>query len=241
MPPDIIISKIVEPEGAPKPPNYRRFWAAVIAASVIYALIVGQDYLRGKWWEHKIPRVVSALDANRNGVSDTDDLIAGARLVVKAKPYYRSVYYQGGGYPPDDEGVCTDLIWRAFKHAGYDLKAMMDKDIRSHVHLYPRVAGQPDPDIDFRRVPNQMVFFRRHGLSLTRELIPGDAENLAQWQPGDIVAFKDPDHVVILSTRRNAHGVPWLIHHSTPYPREADDFPSRLNRGITGHYRFPKQ
>ena len=213
----------------------------MLVITLIYGLILNLDYFRGKWWEHKIPRVVSALDTNGNGINDTDDLIAGARLVVKAKPLYRSVYYKGGGYPPEDEGVCTDLIWRAFKHAGYDLKALMDADIRSHVLLYPRVDGQPDPDIDFRRVPNQMVFFRRQGQSLTRELIPGDAANLAQWQPGDIVTFNDPDHVAILSTRRNARGVPYLIHHSQPYPREADDFESRLPRGITGHYRFPKE
>lgn len=224
-----------------KPPDRRRFLAVMAVIAVIYGLALNLDYFRGKWWEHKIPRVISSSDVNGNGVSDTDDLIAGARLAVEARPFYRSVYYEGGGYPPEDEGVCTDLVWRALKHAGYDLKAMMDADIRSNLSLYPRVGGEPDPDIDFRRVPNQMVFFRRYGQSLTTELIPGDADNLALWQPGDIVTFKDPDHVVILSTRRNAQGVPWLIHHSAPYPREADDFISRLPRGVTGHYRFPKR
>jgi len=47
-------------------------------------------------------------------------------------------------YPPDDEGVCTDLVWRAFKNAGYSLKDMVNKDIASNVSAYPRVNGSPD-------------------------------------------------------------------------------------------------
>ena len=59
----------------------------------------------------KIPRVVSTLDANRNGINDTDDLITGARLEAERKPVYKSAYYVGG-HPPETEGVCTDVIWR---------------------------------------------------------------------------------------------------------------------------------
>ena len=34
--------------------------------------------------------------------------------------------------PPDTEGVCTDVIWRAFKNAGYSLKDMVDEDIKNN-------------------------------------------------------------------------------------------------------------
>lgn len=31
-----------------------------------------------------------------------------------------------GGYPPDNIGVCIDVVWRAFANAGYSLKDMVD-------------------------------------------------------------------------------------------------------------------
>lgn len=188
--------------------------------------------------EWNIPRIVSKTDKNGNGISDTDDLIEGGRLEGKRMPIYRSAYYKGG-YPPASEGVCTDVIWRAFNHAGYDLKGMIDADIKSNPGAYPRVGGKPDSNIDFRRVPNLRSFFKRHGQSLTTTIKPGDRANLVLWQPGDIVTFKDPDHVAILSTKRNSEGVPWLLHNDGPWAREGDDFMTWAEHGITGHYRYP--
>ena len=52
----------------------------------------------------------------------------GARKDAEIHPRYNGAYYDGG-YPPDDIGVCTDVIWRAFKNAGYNLKDMVDNDI----------------------------------------------------------------------------------------------------------------
>lgn len=191
--------------------------------------------IQQKRWN--IPRVRSSLDSNNNGTNDTDDLILGAREETRRAPFYRSAYYRGG-FPPEEEGVCTDVIWRAFKYAGYDLKAMIDKDIRANPRAYPR-AAKPDPHIDFRRVPNQRAFFVRHGLTLTTEIIPGNKENLAKWQPGDIVTFTNPDHIAILSDKRNYEGIPLLLHNDGPVASEADAFMRWYNKGITGHYRFP--
>ena len=42
------------------------------------------------------------------------------------------------------------------------IKAMIDADIAQNTALYPRVQGTPDPNIDFRRVPNLNAFFARH-------------------------------------------------------------------------------
>lgn len=189
-----------------------------------------------KDWD--IPRVVSASDKNNNGVSDTDDIIAGARAESVRSPVYRSAYYQGG-YPPVYEGVCTDVIWRAFRDAGYDLKSMVDKDIRAARGAYPRV-GKPDPNIDFRRVPNLNAFFSRHAQKLDTKIIPNNVDNLATWQGGDIVVFKNPDHIAILSEIRNDEGIPLLLHNDGPFASEEDDFMNWYERGIVAHYRFPK-
>lgn len=160
-------------------------------------------------------------------------LIRGARAEVGRRPLYRSAYYSGG-YPPRYEGVCTDLVWRAFKDAGYDLKKTMDADIRKNRNAYPRVT-KPDPNIDFRRVPNQAAFFRRHATTLTTKI---DRPNLASWQPGDIVVFTNPDHIAILSDKRNADGFPLLLHNQGPFATEDDAFMVWYRLGIVAHFRF---
>lgn len=160
-------------------------------------------------------------------------LLDGAREDVARRSLYRSAYYSGG-YPPEGEGVCTDLIWRAFKHAGYDLKKNMDADIRKNRSAYPRVT-KPDGNIDFRRVPNQTAFFRRHAEAFTNRI---DKASLPSWQAGDIVVFANPDHIAILSDKRNPDGIPLLLHNQGPFASEGDDFIAWYARGIVAHFRF---
>jgi uncharacterized protein YijF (DUF1287 family) len=89
-----------------------------------------------------------------------EDFVQGARKDAQVKPLYKDAYYSGG-YPPDNEGVCTDVIWRAFKNAGYDLKKMIDSDIKNNINDYPRIRGErPDPNIDFRRVQNLVAILK---------------------------------------------------------------------------------
>ncbi len=177
---------------------------------------------------------VSPNDANGNGVDDYADIVAGARLDAENHPRYDGGYWEGG-YPPDDVGVCTDTVWRAFEFAGYDLKALVDADIAANPAAYPGVGmAGPDPNIDFRRVRNLDVFFMRHGESLTLDLSDAEA-----WQPGDIVVFADKDHIAICSDRRNAEGLPWLIHNAGQVEREEDALYDEVQkRTLIGHYRW---
>lgn len=46
------------------------------------------------------------------------------------------------------------------KAAGYDLKALVEKDIKEHPDAYE--IAQPDAGIDFRRVKNLQIFFKNH-------------------------------------------------------------------------------
>lgn len=179
-----------------------------------------------------IETVLSGSDYNQNGIDDYTDILLGARQDAQNKPKYKSAYYIGG-YPPDDEGVCTDVIWRAFKNAGYSLKDLVDEDIKNNVAAYPRVEGNPDPNIDFRRVPNLKVYFERNHISLTTDLT-----KIEEWQPGDIVVFGS-DHIGIISDIRNELGIPYLIDNGGQDNRESN----RLEvyneyKSITGHYRF---
>ncbi|TEB07676.1 hypothetical protein Psch_01231 [Pelotomaculum schinkii] len=186
-----------------------------------------------------VEKVVLDSDKDGDGIYDLDDIVQGARKDLEARPLYKDAYY-AGGYPPENEGVCTDVIWRALQNAGYDLKRMMDRDIQAHPDDYPRVAGTPEPNIDFRRVPNQEAFFKKYAEQLTTEIKPWDAENLKQWQGGDIVVFGPPnDHVGVVSDKRQADGVPFLIHNAGPSTREDNgllSWPSTLKY----HFRYPK-
>lgn len=214
-----------------------KYIAILIISTVLFFLY--QYFL----WEKniiKIENIVTHSDVDSDWLNDIDDILQGARAEVKNKTNYRSAYY-AGWYPPENEGVCNDVIRRALKNAGYDLKAMVDGDIQKNISSYPRVNGKADPNIDFRRVPNLQSYFSRHAENLPLEVIPWDVENLSQWQPGDIVIFWKPkDHIAIISDKRNKQGVPYIIHNSAPYPRE-DDWLVYWNTEVSpiiGHYRL---
>jgi len=180
-----------------------------------------------------IDRVVSPQDADGDGTDDFTDIMLGARAEALNMPTYRSAYYDGG-YPPDNEGVCADVIWRAFRDAGYDLKAMIDKDIAENNDEYPS-ASPRDPNIDFRRVRNLIVFFERHAESLTTDIF-----RVSQWQPGDIVVFGERyTHIGIVSDKRSIFGIPYLIHNAGQENRDENAlFRWDLSTKIVGHYRW---
>ena len=179
-----------------------------------------------------IETLISKTDYDNDGIDDYTDILQGAKIEAKNKPKYKSAYY-AGGYPPEGEGVCTDVIWRALKNAGYLLKDMVDEDIKNNTSEYPRVNGKPDPNIDFRRVSNLKIYFDRNQLSITTDL-----SQIGEWQPGDIVTF-GTTHIGIISDKRNSKGIPYLIHNTGQPFREEDVLELYgKNEQISGHYRM---
>lgn len=177
-------------------------------------------------------------DKDGDGIKDQEDILLGARKEAHKKVKYKSGYYVGG-YPPENEGVCTDLVWRAFKDAGYNLKDMVDEDMKEHPENYREIQSRPDSNIDFRRVSILYVYFKNHAASITTQLKPNDFENLRQWQPGDILTFDHTEHIAIVSDKRRSDGIPYIIHSTPPYAREGDEIMYWMPR-ITGHFRFPR-
>lgn len=182
--------------------------------------------------DFNIETIISSTDYDNDGIDDYSDILQGAKIEAEKKTKYKSAYY-AGGYPPDTEGVCTDMVWRALKNAGYLLKDMVDEDIKNNVDEYPRVNGKPDPNIDFRRVPNLKVYFERNQISLTTDL-----SKIEEWQQGDIVVFGN-SHIGIISDKRNKKGIPYLLHNAGQLLREEDvlEIYNKYNP-ITGHYRM---
>lgn len=178
--------------------------------------------------DFNIEIIYSSVDYNNNGIDDYTDIMLGARIDAENHPTYNGAYYEGA-YPPDDIGVCTDVIWRAFKNAGYNLREMVDKDIREREEAYPNIVHR-DNNIDFRRVINLHMFFNEYASNLTL-----DIDVIKEWQPGDIVIFGNDKHIGIVSDKRNSKGQAYIIHNSGQ-PRREEDF---LKRGeVIGHYRF---
>lgn len=212
----------------------------LIAMAVICAAAVATLWLDapGLVWDlahgspsPEVATIVSPADADADGIDDYADLARGAELEAEARPSYDDAYYQGG-YPPEGRGACTDLVWRAFAAAGYDLKAMVDADVAAHPERYPHITAS-DPNIDFRRVSTLEAFFSAHAESLATSL-----DDPTSWQPGDIVTFGGDRHVGICSTQRDSRGIPLLCHNSGQLRRKEDYLGRPGSMRISGHWRF---
>ncbi len=201
----------------------------IFTISVLYVMdyynLIPKEYHKASHFN--IKTIYSKVDYDKDNIDDYTDFVLGARKDAENHPTYISKYYENS-YPPDNEGVCTDVIWRAFKNAGYSLRDMVDEDIKNNQSDYPIIEYR-DKNIDFRRVNNLKVFFTKYALSLTL-----DYNEIAEFQPGDIVIFEDK-HIGIISDRRNSSGIPYVIHNYGQPVRE-EDFLTKSK--ITNHFRF---
>ena len=171
---------------------------------------------------------ISEVDKDGDGIDDQTDILQNVRAYIATRPTYKSKYYDGG-YPNDGYGVCTDVVAQGFLHAGYDLRELVDADIAGHPELYD--VTKADPNIDFRRVRNLLVYFQNHAISLTTDLM-----QINEWQGGDVIVFKK--HIGIVSDKRNKNGVPFVIHHANPYQRYYEEDILENRNDIVGHFRI---
>ena len=114
------------------------------------------------------------MDKDEDGVDDQTDLFQSVRAYLDTKPKYKSKYY-ASGYPDDTYGVCTDVVAFGMLGAGYDIRELMDEDIKQAPEAYN--IENPDKNIDFRRVPNMAVYLKRHAIVLTK-----DTGKVEEWQ-----------------------------------------------------------
>ena len=175
-----------------------------------------------------ITAYVSAVDKDGDGVDDQTDILQNVRTYIATEPKYKSKYY-ATGYPDDGYGVCTDVVAQGLLHAGYDLMALVQEDILAHPDMYD--VEKPDPNIDFRRVRNLIVYFQNNAISLTT-----DITDIDEWQGGDIIIFKK--HIGIVSDKRNKNGVPFIIHHANPYQMHYEEDILENRDDIVGHFRI---
>lgn len=155
---------------------------------------------------------------------------------VRYVPEYIRLPYPDGDVPADT-GVCTDEIIRSYRAVGVDLQKEVHEDMLQNFAAYPNkrrwLLSHPDSNIDHRRVPNLMVFFRRKGESLP--ITDRDAD----YAPGDLVTWNlggDVPHIgIVVDQKSPASGRYMIVHNIGEGPKMEDVL---FNWKITGHYRY---
>ena len=203
----------------------------IIVLIVIVYLLYVLNYIPHKKYlsrDFKIEEYKSLVDMDQDLVDDQTDILNGVRNYIERKPKYKSKYYKDG-YPTDNYGVCTDVVAFGMRNAGYDLKELVYDDIINNKNEYD--IDIIDKNIDFRRVRNLKVYFKRKAINLTT-----DISKIEEWQGGDIVIFEN--HIGIVSNYRNKKGIPFVIHHASVYQTryEEDILESKFYK-VVGHFR----
>jgi len=153
---------------------------------------------------------------------------------VTYDPSYFSIDYPNGDVP-SDKGVCTDVVIRAYRKLGVDLQKEVHEDMKANFGAYPKIWGlkSTDKNIDHRRVPNLMVFFKRNGAEKPITKNPND------YLPGAIVCWNlggAITHIGIVVDKKSRDGKRNLIVHNIGGGQVLED--CLFDYTIIGHYRY---
>ncbi len=165
-------------------------------------------------------------------------LADSAYTLTAQKVHYDPAYFQlkyPNGDVPANKGVCTDVVIRAYRKMGIDLQKEVHEDMQAHFSAYPKHWGlaHTDKNIDHRRVPNLMTFFKRKGAEKTI------SQNATDYTPGDVVCWNlggAVTHIGIVTNKKSRDGQRYLMVHNIGGGQVAEDCLFRYK--IIGHYRY---
>lgn len=176
-------------------------------------------------------------------VNAASPISSGSKLALDAKkqigvtvsydPAYRNLEFPRGDVP-QNTGVCTDVIVRAYRLQNIDLQQLVNVDMKSNWSAYPKNWGlkSTDRNIDHRRVPNLEAFFERYGQSLS-------TTDKNSFKTGDIVTWRLPNgnlpDIGIVSNNNAADGTPLIIHNIGRGTQEENIL---FAYPITKHFRY---
>lgn len=180
--------------------------------------------------------VTSVLQAQTFEEKLSNAALALTNDKVTYDPSYFSIDYPNGDVPAT-KGVCTDVVIRAYRKLGTDLQKEVHEDMKANFDVYPKIWGakRTDTNIDHRRVPNLMTFFKRKG---TEKPI---TQNASDYQPGDIVCWNlggAITHIGIVVNKKSADGKRYLIVHNIGRGQVLED--CLFDFKIIGHYHYQK-
>ena len=163
-------------------------------------------------------------------------LVTDARQQIGKTLYYDPAY-TALKYPMGDvplvKGVCTDVIIRALRLQGIDLQQRIHEDMKKNFNAYPKKWGlkTTDRNIDHRRVPNIMTYFKRQNYTVKNQ----------QYLAGDIVIWdlgKGLVHIGILSDRKSVGSNTPLVIHNIGQGTQENNILHQFK--MIGHYRIPQ-
>ena len=174
----------------------------------------------------KVERVL--ISAARNQIGKT----------ISYNPAYQKIIYPNGDVDIR-EGVCTDVIVRAFRKAcGLDLQKLIHVDKKRNWTKYPNNwnSSKTDTNIDHRRVPNLMYFFKTHEMQVYDKIyIPGD---IVVWDLGrgvlHIGILSDSNLSLLQTLVNSGSKTPLVIHNISSGVKEEDIL---YDYKIVAHYR----
>ena len=185
-------------------------------------------------WVLALAMMVLPLGAQESGVKIMEAARKQVGVTISYDPEYVALKYPGGDLPRE-KGVCTDVVIRALRDGlAQDLQKLVHEDMKADFAAYPKNWGlsRPDKNIDHRRVPNLRAYFKRKVIVLPVKNVAG------RFQPGDLVTCTVPPnlpHIMIVSDKKSAEGVPLVIHNIGRGAQEEDVL---FTYPLTGHYRW---
>ena len=155
---------------------------------------------------------------------------------VEYDPSYFSIDYPNGDVP-QNKGVCTDVIIRAYRQLDIDLQKEVHEDMSNNFSKYPNNWGltATDKNIDHRRVPNLMAFFARKGTAKSISI------NSTDYLPGDIVCWNlggGTTHIGLIVNKKSQDNNRYLIVHNIGGGQVLAD--CLFDYKIIGHYSYAK-
>jgi len=149
-------------------------------------------------------------------------------------PSYFSIDYPNGDVP-SNKGVCTDVVIRAYRKIGIDLQKEVHEDMKANFSVYPKNWGltSTDKNIDHRRVPNLMTYFKRQGAEKPISDSPED------YASGDVVCWNlggGTTHIGIVVDKKSEDENRNLIVHNIGGGQVLAD--CLFSYTIIGHYRY---
>lgn len=179
-----------------------------------------------------IPAALSAQVAFYQQLADSAETLSFDQVTYD--PSYFSLDYPNGDVP-EDRGVCTDVVIRAYRKFQIDLQKEVHEDMKANFQQYPNHWGltTTDRNIDHRRVPNLMRFFERNGTTLKI------SDNPADYQPGDIVCWNlggAITHIGIVTNELSNDGQTFKVIHNIGRGQVIENM--LFDYKIIGHYKY---
>ena len=116
------------------------------------------------------------------------------------------------GHVPKNIDVCAETVILTFRLFVIDLQQLVHEDMKANFSKNPKnwEATSTDKNIDHRRVPNLMKYFKRQGWNV------GITDSAHQYLPTDIIAWslgRGIIHIGIITTFKSENDTLKLFTH----------------------------